>query len=189
MSSSTVSSKQVGAEERSHCSGSGSCLLHWTRSVWECVNQSGGPLTGWYAELTPAPTGGRSWSSEVWTCIPALRTVFLLWGRTASLWPPRPAWLHPAPGPGPRRHRAHTAWHVGTPEGETAQRNRPSVPTWARSERSHLRKSTRSQSQQQRFAFLNPSSVTLRLDGLGPQPMLQVLHADVFSILSRVPEI
>lgn len=136
------------------------CLQQGGLDERECVNQSGGvsPLMGWYGGLSPAPTGGRSWSSEVWTCIPGLRTVFLLWGHTASLWPPRPASLHPGPGLARHRHHVRTAWHVDTPEGETAQRNRPGVPTWARSERSLLRKSSRSQRhlqqpQRQSFAF------------------------------------
>lgn len=116
---------------------------------------------GWCDGLTAAPTAGRSWSSGVWTCIPGPRTVVLLWGRTAWLWPPHPASVHPGPAPALCRRRVHRAWHGGTPEGETAQRNRPSDPTSARSEQNHLRKSSRSQLQQtqQRFAFWNPAAL------------------------------
>lgn len=42
----------------------------------------------------------------------------------------------------------------------------------------------------ERLALPTPGSIiTLRLGGLGPQPMLHVLHSDVLSILSGVPEI
>lgn len=115
---------------------------------------------GWCDGLTAAPTAGRSWSFGVWTCIPGPRTVVLLWGRTAWLWPPHPASVHLGPAPVLCRRRVHRAWRVGTPEGETAQRNPPSVLTSARSEQSHLRKRSSSQLQQTQHQLLwNPAAL------------------------------
>lgn len=38
-------------------------------------------------------------------------------------------------------------------------------------------------------SVLKPGGTTLGLHGLGPQPVLQVFHADVFAILPGVPEV
>lgn len=82
----------------------------------------------------------RSWSSVVWTYIPGLRTVSLLWEHTALPWPPHPGLPHLPPGLGLRKHPVHRAWCGGTPEAERARRSRLGGQTSAHSEQTHLGK-------------------------------------------------
>lgn len=153
----------------------------------------------------PSSTGERSWSAAVWTCIPGLRTVAPPWGRTASPWPPRPMSPRPPPCLGLQRRPGRTVWCGGTQGAGTAQRSRSGGRTSGRSERSRLERRigvSAGGKSRKKFtediikqtagvcaALRRGQRRTLRLHRFGPESMLQVLHANILTILTRVPKI